>query len=124
MGEGQPAIPQNLASAEAQAIKKGTYRQLERANGPWGQLSAADVEAQKALARGLKEDLAMHFPQLQTLNPREGALIDLQDELGRHVIRQANQAGMSPAAVGEMLTLASGTPRGMPNGGNPPMKYF
>ena len=110
MGEGQTAIPQNLTAAEAQAIKKGTYRQLERAQGPWGQLSAADVEAQKAMVRGLKEDLAMHFPQLQTLNPREGALIDLRDELGRHVIRQANRTGMTPTQIAEIVAAGTGHP--------------
>jgi hypothetical protein len=58
MGQGQTAIRQNLTATEAQAIKQGTYRQLAK---KYGQLSNADVEEQKALARSLKEDRSITF---------------------------------------------------------------
>jgi hypothetical protein len=54
-------------------------------------MSASDVEAQKALARGLKEDLVGLFPQLKNLNDREGALIELENQLRKHVIQQGNR---------------------------------
>jgi hypothetical protein len=72
----------------AQAEKVGTYRQLA---GKYGELGNADVEAQKALARGNKEELGAGIPWIQPLNEREGKLLDLQAPLERAVRRNANR---------------------------------
>ena len=44
-------------AADAQAMKQGTYRAL--GDKAYGELKGASIEAQKAQARGLKEELAV-----------------------------------------------------------------
>jgi len=78
----------NMTAAEAQAMKQGTYRSL--GDKAYGELKGASIEAQKALARGLKEELANQFPELQNLNSAESKLLDLQPLLERAVNRIGN----------------------------------
>jgi len=82
--EGQPV---NINAADAQALKQGTYQQMR---GKYGQLSAASVEAQKALARGLKEEIAKQFPEINSLNAQDSKLINLDGLLDRAVARISN----------------------------------
>lgn len=77
----------DLTADEAQAMKQGTYRVL---GGKYGEQGSASVEAQKALARGLKEELVVQFPELKDLNAREGSALDLKPVLERAVARGAN----------------------------------
>lgn len=101
MDSGTPAKPAQAAppmsAEEAQAKKVGTYRQMK---GRYGQLSPAAIEAQKALARGIKEELQTQFPELQQLNAREGKLLDLQPVLERAIGRTANY---EPIPVGAAM---------------------
>jgi hypothetical protein len=89
----QGAIPQAGIAAppmnadDAQAMKQGTYRVLA---GKYGEQGSASVEAQKALARGLKEEIATQFPELNNLNAAESRLLDLQPVLERAVNRISN----------------------------------
>lgn len=83
VGEGQTPIIQSLMPAEAQEIKKGTYVQLRK---KYGEIGSASVEAQKSLARGLKEDLVKMFPDLAKLNAKDSALINLEQELAKHAV--------------------------------------
>jgi hypothetical protein len=78
----------NMTAEEAQAMKQGTYRAL--GDKAYGELKGASIEAQKALARGLKEELARRFPELEKLNARDSALLDLQPVLERAVNRIGN----------------------------------
>lgn len=80
--------PAQIAAEDAQALKQGTYRQLK--DRAFGELKSATVEAQKALARGLKEELATAFPELATLNAHESDLLGLSGELERAVRRINN----------------------------------
>jgi hypothetical protein len=80
-----PAPPMN--AADAQAMKQGTYRVLK---GKFGEQGSASVEAQKALARGLKEEIANQFPEISNLNSTESRLLDLQPILERAVGRISN----------------------------------
>src|SRR5579864_40559 len=82
--ENQPA---NIPASQAQALKQGTYAQLK---GKYGELSSATVEAQKALARGIKEELANQFPEINALNAQESKLIDLNSVLQTAVNRISN----------------------------------
>lgn len=78
----------NMTAEEAQSMKQGTYRVLgEKA---YGEMGSATVEAQKALARGLKEEIAKQFPEISQLNARDSKLLDLQPVLERAVAREAN----------------------------------
>jgi hypothetical protein len=71
-----------MSVPEAQAMKVGTYQQIGK---KYGQLSSAEVETQKALARGLKEDVADAVPGLNELNQRDSRLMADIDAVGRRV---------------------------------------
>lgn len=66
---GQQEIPVQLA----QQLKQGTYKQLE---GKYGELTSAETEAQKAIARGLKDEIAAKIPALSNLNAKESELLN------------------------------------------------
>lgn len=75
---------------KAQQMKQNTYAVNRK---KYGELKGAETEAQKALARGLKEEIVAAFPELADLNARESALIELDDAvvkfLGRTNSRDA-----------------------------------
>ena len=91
MDAGTPAVPPTpappMGAAQAQAMKQGTYRVLA---GKYGEQGSASVEAQKALARGLKEEISAQFPEINNLNAAESRLLDLQPVLERAVNRISN----------------------------------
>lgn len=74
-----PAISESgtLPVELAQALKVGTYRNL-RAKGAYGELKNADVETQKALARGLKDEISKAVPGIEKLNAEEAKLLDAE----------------------------------------------
>ena len=73
---------------QAQAMKQGTYQQLR---GKYGELKSAEIEAEKPLARGLKEGIEQVFPEVQGLNARDGRLIALEQSLERFANRHSNR---------------------------------
>jgi len=103
---GQPAPPMN--AADAQEMKQGTYRVL---NGKFGEQGSAAVEAQKALARGLKEEIAQQFPEISKLNATESKLLDLQPVLERSVNRISNHQliGIGTPVAGAAAEAVSGS---------------
>jgi hypothetical protein len=96
VGKGVKKYAQPIPAAEAQAEKIGTYLQLR---GKYGQLGSAEVEAQKALARGLKEELAEAFPKLKELNARDSRLLQLQTALERATKRINNREQLPIGSV-------------------------
>lgn len=86
-----PGTPAQAASPysaiEAQAEKQATYGILRK---KYGEQGSAAVEAQKALARGLKEEIATQFPEISNLNAAESRLLDLGPTLERAVNRISN----------------------------------
>lgn len=97
-----PLIPgQDMSVQLAQEMKKNTYKGLKD---KYGQLGSADVEAQKALARGLKEEIASAVPEVGPLNARESSLLSAQNILDRRVGMSANAnplglPSIAPSAV-------------------------
>jgi hypothetical protein len=91
MSGGTPAKPPTSAppmnASDAQDMKQGTYQVLKV---KYGEQGSASTEAQKALARGLKEEIANQFPEIGTLNASESRLLDLQPVLERAVNRISN----------------------------------
>lgn len=79
--------PNDIPLEDAQAKKIGTYQQIKKS---YGQLSNAATESQKALARGLKEEIATQFPEVADLNARDSRFIGLDKELERAVNRISN----------------------------------
>lgn len=76
-----------LSVADAQAMKVGTYKRIGK---KYGELSSAHIEAEKALGRGLKEEIAAEVPQIATLNERDSQLMAAQDAVGRRVALSGN----------------------------------
>jgi hypothetical protein len=106
-----PAQPAPMMRAEdAQAMKQGTYRILA---GKFGEQGSAAVEAQKSLARGLKEEIANQFPEISNLNAAESKLLDLQPVLERAVARSSNHQligiGTPIAGAAAKAVTGSGT---------------
>ena len=104
-----PAQPAPLmGAADAQAMKQGTYRVLA---GKYGEQGSATVEAQKALARGLKEEIATQFPEINDLNASESKLLDLQPVLERAVNRISNHQiiGIGTPVTGAAATAVTGS---------------
>lgn len=103
---GTPAPP--LGAADAQAMKQGTYRVL---SGKFGEQGSASVEAQKALARGLKEEIATQFPEIDKMNAAESRLLDLQPILERAVNRISNHQaiGIGTPAAGMAAEAVTGS---------------
>jgi hypothetical protein len=101
-----PAPPMN--AADAQSMKQGTYQVLR---GKYGEQGSASVEAQKALARGLKEEIANQFPEINNLNAQESKLFDLQPALERAVNRVANHQliGIGTPVAGAAAEAVTGS---------------
>ncbi len=108
LGMQRPSLAANLTPQEAQAMKQGTYRVLA---GKYGEQGSAAVEAQKALARGLKEEIATQFPEIGNLNAAESKLLDLQPVLERAVARNANHQfiGIGTPAAGIATEAVTGS---------------
>ena len=85
------AQPSEIPADVAHRTKQGTYRAVgEKA---YGELQTASKEAQKGLARGLREELAAQIPEIADLTPEQGKMLDLDGALERAVNKQANLQG-------------------------------
>ena len=69
----QAANPAQIAAQRAQELKQGTYSVLR---GKYGEQGSASVEAQKALARGLREEIERIAPEVKVLNAEESKIIN------------------------------------------------
>lgn len=90
----------------AQSMKRGTYRSL--GDKPYGELQGATKEAQKALARGLKEEIGAAIPGVSALNARQGDLLNAAKIANRRALVAGNNnlLGLSPIAPNTASMLA------------------
>lgn len=93
--------PSVMSVQEAQALKRGTYRQLAD---KYGEMGSASTEAQKALARGLKEEIATAVPEIAPLNARETALIQAKKMAEHRSLIDANKNPMGMTSITPNLT--------------------
>jgi hypothetical protein len=92
-----PTYPgQTLPIQAAQELKKGTYKTLSK---KYGQLGSAEVEAQKGLARGLKDEIANAIPEISGLNAQEAKLITTLNVAERRALMELNKNPMGLAAL-------------------------
>jgi hypothetical protein len=77
-----------LSVPEAQALKTGTYARI---GDKYGKAGTASIEAEKGLARGLKEEIAYQVPEVGPLNAREGKLIEASEAVGKRVAQTGNR---------------------------------
>jgi hypothetical protein len=97
---GTDRIPVQLA----QDIKRGTYRAL--GDKAYGELKGAEIEAQKALARGAKDEIGRAVPDVVPLNARESALLNAK-KLVEH--RAAVDANKNPIGLGALPSTGART---------------
>lgn len=95
----------DMTAALAQELKQGTYRQL--GNKPYGEMKGAETEAQKALARGLKEEISAAVPEVAPLNARESSLITAKDVAERRALMEANK---NPLPLGASIGAVAHDP--------------
>lgn len=87
----QPIIKttsQTIPVQLAQELKQGTYSALKK---KYGQLGSTEVEAQKTLARGLKEKIGEAVPDVLGLNKKESELIDTLSVVERRALMELNK---------------------------------
>lgn len=89
-----PKVTRDLSLSEAQELKKGTYRALR---GKYGEQGSAEVEAQKGIARGLREAIERELPSVKGMNAKEAELMAAIDAAGRRV---ALAGGSDPIGLG------------------------
>lgn len=107
----KPAPP--MAAERAQSLKEGTYRQLK--SRAYGELKSAQIEAEKALARGLKEELEVQFPEIKGLNAQESKFLGLEPLLARSLGRISNHEMLgigTPIAAGGAAALTGSSKLG------------
>lgn len=81
---------------DAQAMKQGTYQVLAK---KYGQIGSAETEAQKGLARGLKEEIAGAVPEVAGLNAEESRLLTTLSVTERRALMEANKNPMGLGAL-------------------------
>jgi hypothetical protein len=90
-------LPQTQIPVQAaQDLKRGTYQVLSK---KYGQMGGAETEAQKALARGLKEEVANAVPGVQGINAEMSKLITTLDVTERRALMELNKNPMGLAAL-------------------------
>ncbi len=77
----------------AQAMKQGTYKAL--GDKPYGELSGAATEAQKQLARGLKEEVSAAVPGVANANAMQGELMNAKSIAERRALMEGNKNPIS-----------------------------
>jgi|SRR5581483_6133063 len=101
--------PNGIPAYDAQKLKQGTYQQL--GSKAYGEMKTATIEAQKALARGIKEELVAQFPELKALNAQESKFLNLEPLLEHAVQRISNHQliGIGTPAVGTTAAVLTGS---------------
>ena len=90
---GQSSIPVQLAHA----LKKGTYKSLGKKT--YGEIKTPSIESQKALARGLREEVADKVPGVVEPLKREASMMNIKGVAGDRAILEANKDPMGLAAL-------------------------
>lgn len=103
-----------ISPQQAQAMKVGTYKKIGDKYGTPAELNPAQVQAQMAFARGLKEEIerlatAQGRGNVRVLNAREGRVLEALEATGRKVAqaRGVNPVGFAFVAHAPMAFLAA-----------------
>ena len=78
-----------MSVEDAHILKKNTYTELNKFYDKFTR--NATIEAKKALARGLKEEVYALYPELRSMGKKEGALIALEESIERASSRISNR---------------------------------
>lgn len=98
-----------ISAVDAQSLKKGTYKQI--GSRAYGEVKGAQIEAEKSLARGLKEELEVQFPEIKGLNAQEAKFYGLEPILARAIGRISNHEifGVGTPVVTGAAAVATGS---------------
>lgn len=104
--------PNALSPIEAQNLKKGTYKALGKK--AYGELGSTAIESQKAIARGLKEEVeqeANRFSanlgdKVAAINAREGKAIDAKEAIAKRLAAAGNRDHLALAWLAHNPTTA------------------
>lgn len=77
----------------AQKLKSGTYKAVGAKS--YGELGSTATEAQKQLARGLKEEVALAEPTVSALNAQESTLLNALNVSERRALQELNNNPLS-----------------------------
>jgi hypothetical protein len=93
-----PSLPAGdaIPVQQAQDLKTGTYNVLR---GKYGEQGSASTEAQKALARGLKDEISTAVPEVGPWNAEESRLLSTLDVTERRVLLDANKNPLGLASL-------------------------
>lgn len=97
---GRQQIPVQLAHQ----LKRGTYKTL--GDKSYGEVGSTSVEAQKALARGLREETMEAVPEIKHLLARQADLMNVRDVAGNRALLDANKnpAGLAALRIDHPLS--------------------
>lgn len=100
-----PVMKGDLSPADAHGMKLATYQKLGKS---YGEMKGAEIEAQKALARGLKEEVADAVPGVAAKNAEEAELLAAGGALTRRIAldSSADPLGLLFAASNPSLFIA------------------
>lgn len=94
---------QNIPVQLAQELKRGTYARLgEKA---YGEVGTSSREAQKALARGLREEVGTAVPEVRAAMARQAELMNAVSVAERRALMEGNK---NPIGLGPMATTPIG----------------
>ena len=106
-----------LTPQAAQAMKTGTYKALGQK--AYGEVKSVGIEAQKALARGLKEEIEKEAAKsginIGAMNAREGAAIEAKEAIAKRIAQIGNRdpaglAWLAHSPVTFVMALAERSP--------------
>ena len=105
--------PRPLTPEQAQDVKKQIYQEIRNAKQSYFSSPSAplSLDAKAELASALRQELEQRYPQIASLNKREGALIDLEKSLERFAAREGNKQitpYFMPVAAGALLGAGAG----------------
>lgn len=87
---------QTIPIQGAQQLKQGTYKVLSK---KYGQMGSADTEAQKAIARGLKDQIAAAVPEVSGLNAQQAEYLRALGVIERRALMEANKNPLGLSAL-------------------------
>jgi hypothetical protein len=81
----------------AHEIKKGTYAALGKKS--FNEIGSASIEAQKALARGAREEVAAAVPEVKHLLGRQADMMNVKEVAGTRALIESNKNPLGHAAL-------------------------
>lgn len=122
VSQGLLAKGENIGIQEANQLKRDIYGLIQKSYGKGLLEIPAKTEAQKMIARGLKEEIEKVIPEVKDLNAKQAIYLQTKKAIDKTIARQTGKGiagtgiGLYDILTGGVGTLA-GTAAGMPIAG-------